>query len=172
MLYGAGSCIWRRIYQSNFHNIKNQFSAQALGLKPGVLWPASAWFGPILCSNAQAHYAGALAQILNLSISTGIPTSPKILGKCSGCRIQKWLHATVVWIALWGPFCDKEIRQRADGETHAHAHNTLRFGKWLIIPSVSVSSMKQCKGTPYDGTGHKVNSDAFAIRNLFIYLFF
>ena len=32
--------------------------------------------------------------------------------------------------------------------------------------------MKQCKGTPYDGTGHKVNSDAFAIRNLFYFFFF
>lgn len=83
VLYGAGNCIWRRIYQSNFHNIKNQFSAQALGMKPGVLWPSSAWFGPILCSIGQAHYASALAQILNPSISTGITPAPspkKFLG--------------------------------------------------------------------------------------------
>lgn len=127
MLYGAGSCIWCRIYQSNFHNIKNQFSEQALGLKPGLLWPASAWFGPILWSNAQEHYASALARILNLSVSTVItppvpvpppipPLSPKILGKCSGCCIQKWLHAIAVWMPLWGPICHKEIRQRADGD--------------------------------------------------------
>lgn len=104
VLYEAGNCIWRRIYQSNFHNIKNQFSAQALGMKPGVLWPSSAWFGPILCSTSQAHYASALAQILNPSISTGIPPPFPQKNSWEVFRLlhPKWHHATAFWTATVG----------------------------------------------------------------------
>lgn len=133
VLYGAGNCIWRRIYQSNFHNIKNQFSAQALGMKPGVLWPSSAWFGPILCSIGQAHYASALAQILNPSISTGITPPPpfpkKILGKCSGCCIQSDSMPPRFDLPLWGPICHKEIRHmHMERATHMHAASHRGWG--------------------------------------------
>lgn len=132
-LYGPGNCIWRRIYQSNFHNIKNQFSAQSLGLKPGVLWPSSAWFGPILCSNSQAHYASALSQILNPSISTGItpPTFPKkkkFLGSVPAVAFKSDFMPPRFEPPLRGPICHKEIRHDVHGESHTRA---------LITPSVS-----------------------------------
>lgn len=132
VLYGAGNCIWRRIYQSNFHNIKNQSSAQALGMKPGVLWPSSAWFGPILCSIGQAHYASALAQILNLSISTGItPPLPqkKFLGSVQAVASKVTSCHRVLNCHCGGPSATRKPGTvHMERATHMHATSHRGWG--------------------------------------------
>lgn len=106
--------MWCRIYQSNFHNIKNQFSAQAFGLKPGVLWPASArfglnlaWFSALTPRHiVPVHLWGCWISRFNRNYPP--PRPRKFLGSVQAVASKSDFMPPRFELPLWGPHLSHE----------------------------------------------------------------